>query len=238
MSLNSADRVSKMRAYLRIAFLFWTLVRLCHGQNCPILGPAYPAVARLSSSPTLNVTKAAFEKALAQALSSGQFDSSTTSFSVQVFSTHDNEPIYEYYHTALSANASLSSSQVGPGTLYRIGSISKLVTVYTILSKLSDRYWNEPVTNYVPELAATGYQRSNSINNVEWSEVTLGALASQMGGIGRDCTCCSGYSFAELDHRRGRKDRGMICHPRLNVSQMPWEIYRLRFPLGFPDFPL
>lgn len=187
-----------MRAYLRIVFLFWTLVRLCHGQNCPILGPAYPAVTDPASSPALNVTKAAFDEALAQALSSGQFDNSTTSFSIHVFSTHDHEPVYEYYHTALSANGSLTGNQVGPGTLYRIGSISKLVTVYTILSKLSDSYWNEPVTNYVPELAAAGHQLGNAVNDVQWSEVTLGALASQMGGIGRDCTYCSGYSFTAL----------------------------------------
>ncbi|KAH6855461.1 beta-lactamase/transpeptidase-like protein [Chaetomium sp. MPI-CAGE-AT-0009] len=183
-----------MRAYLGIIFFFWTLVRLCHGQNCPLLGPAYPAVTDLASSPALNVTKAAFDEALAQALSSGQFDNSTTSFSIQVFTTHDNKPLYEYYHTASSANGSLSGTRkVGPGTLYRIGSISKLVTVYAILSKLSDRYWNEPVTNYVPELAAASHQLiGNAVNDVQWSEVTLGALASQMGGIGRD------YSFGDL----------------------------------------
>ncbi|GAB1312351.1 hypothetical protein MFIFM68171_02561 [Madurella fahalii] len=182
-----------MGLFLRNIFLLWTLAGLCHGQNCPILGPAYPAVTNPASSPALNVAKDAFDEALAQALSSGQFDNSTTSFAIQVFSPQVDEPIYEYYHTtAPNANGSLSGSPVGPGTLYRIGSIAKLVSVYAILSKLSDRYWNEPVTNYVPELAAAGRQPGNAVDDVQWSEVTLGALASQMGGIGRD------YAFGDL----------------------------------------
>jgi CubicO group peptidase (beta-lactamase class C family) len=184
-----------MGLFLRNIFLSFTLARLSHGQNCPLLGPAYPAVTDPVSSPALNAAKAAFDEALAQALSSGQLDNSTTSFSIQVFSPQAEEPIYEYYHTpTVSTNSSRSArpAQVGPGTLYRIGSISKLVTVYTILSSLSDRYWDEPVTKYVPELeAADRGPAGNAIDHVQWSEVTLGALASQMSGIGRDCRCTS-----------------------------------------------
>ena len=138
----------------------------------------------------LNTTRAAFGGAIDSLLSSGQFDNSTASFSIQVFSVHSDDPIFEYYYTAApSGNGSLGGGgrTVGPGTLYRIGSISKLVSVYAILSKLGDRYWAEPITKYVPELAAADQRQTNTVDNVRWSEVTLGALASHSSGVGRDC---------------------------------------------------
>ncbi len=179
---------------LGTVFLFWALVRSSQGQNCPILGPAYPAVTDPASSSVLRQAKAASDEALTFALSSGELDANGTSFSIRVFSPHVEEPIYEYHHTASTSNNGSSRRKVGPATLYRIGSISKLVAVYAILSKLSDRYWDEPVTKYVQELAAAAADpRDNAVDNVQWSEVTLGALASQMSGIGRDCKCCLGY---------------------------------------------
>jgi len=172
---------------LGTVFFFWAFfVRPSQGQNCPILGPAYPAVVNPASSPVLQQAKTACDEALALALSTGAVPGANeTSFSIRIFSSHVEEPIYEYYHTA-----GKTQHEVGPETLYRIGSISKLVTVYAILAKLSDRYWDEPVTKYVKELAAaatTGGNHGNAIDHVQWSEVTLGDLASQMSGIGRDC---------------------------------------------------
>ena len=55
-----------------------------------------------------------------------------------------------------------------------------------------DSYFNDPISRYVPELAAAVAQCSNNtveldeVDNVHWDDVTLGDLASQMGGIARD----------------------------------------------------
>ncbi|RYP25167.1 hypothetical protein DL765_000048 [Monosporascus sp. GIB2] len=54
-------------------------------------------------------------------------------------------------------------SSIGPEALYRIASVSKV---------------------HIPELARLKVQ--NPVYDVDWSEVTLGALASHMGGIPRD----------------------------------------------------
>ena len=91
------------------------------------------------------------------------------------------ELIYSSYHSPSSQNG---SSKVGPDTLFRIHSISKVMAVYAILAKLGDKYWEEPVSKYVPELSG---KPRDPIRDVNWSDVTLGALAGQSGGISRDC---------------------------------------------------
>jgi len=178
-----------MWTLFRFVFLFLVQSPPSYAQNCPVLGPAYPAVADPASAPVLKAAKAKFDGVVARLASNPKFGNGTTSFSIQVFSLHAAEPVYEYHHTASDRSSSLGKGQVGPETLYRIGSISKLVAVYGVLSRLSDKYWNEPVSKYVPELAAADRQQSDFVDNVQWSEVTLGALASQMSGVGRDCMC-------------------------------------------------
>ena len=73
--------------------------------------------------------------------------------------------------------------------MFRIGSISKLFTVYTFLLHGGLELWQQPVTDYVPELRQAALESINSSNldSVRWEEVTLGSLASHMSGIGRDC---------------------------------------------------
>lgn len=159
---------------LVLGFSFGTSV----AQNCPLLGPAYPVPTDLAS-PSFIAAAAQFEKILK---SNTAIDHERVSFAVQVYSsTSSDTPIYEQYNTA----PYLNSSNVGPDTLFRIHSISKVMTVYTIISKLGHRYWDEPVTKYVPELDTV--PRRDGIGSPDWSEVTLGSLASQMSGISRDC---------------------------------------------------
>ena len=157
------------------------LVGISAGQNCPISGPAYPA-ADDTTSPTLTATKPEFLNTLTQALSGGGIDGGATSFSIQVFSPHSDTAVFEYHHTATNANR---SSPVGPQTLYRIGSVSKLVSAYTILSKFSHRRWDDPIVDYIPELAKAKFK--NDVDTVDWEDVTLGMLASHQSGIGSDC---------------------------------------------------
>jgi CubicO group peptidase (beta-lactamase class C family) len=143
------------------------------GQDCPILGPAYPEV-NPGSSAVFGAAKTAIEDEITKALAGGQLDKGTY-FGIQVFSRNSDKTLYEKYYGPL----------VGPDTLYRIASISKVVSVYTTLSELGDKYWNEPVTKYIPELAKLKVK--SPVDDIDWSEVTLGALASHMGGVARDC---------------------------------------------------
>lgn len=159
-------------APLQQLVLLGALAGLGLAQDCPILGPAYP---ELTSPGLFGAAKTAINDEITKALASGQLDNGTF-FGVQVFSRNSDKTLYERYH----------GPAVGPDTLYRIASISKVVSVYTTLAELGDKYWGEPVTKYIPELAKLKVK--NPIYDTDWSQVTLGALASHMGGISRDCT--------------------------------------------------
>ncbi|KAI9732550.1 MAG: hypothetical protein M1834_003885 [Cirrosporium novae-zelandiae] len=167
-------------------------------QNCPLLGPDFPPPKNLSSNPIFKNVAANFTNLLQEALRNGNMpaygplDNANTSFSVSLFSVHEDEPIFEVHHTSPTTNSSSGVSAVDGDTVYRMGSLSKLLTVYLFLIEDGDVHWNEPVTKFVPELAAAAAQeRSNtrqqqSILRVDWNDVTIGALASQLADIGRD----------------------------------------------------
>jgi CubicO group peptidase (beta-lactamase class C family) len=78
--------------------------------------------------------------------------------------------------------------RVDKNTVYRLGSLTKIFTIYTWLVQDGDLKWNTPITEYVPELQAVADRSSqDAVANVDWGDVTIGALASQMAGIVRDC---------------------------------------------------
>jgi hypothetical protein len=122
---------------------------------------------------------------------------STTSFSVSLFSTaqnngNANEPFFwQYHHTAPSLQKSASGvKSVNAHSIYRIGSVTKLFTIWNFLKNAGDAHWDQPVTKYVPELAKAAKSLDASgdpLDYISWDEVTLGELASHMAGIGRDC---------------------------------------------------
>ncbi|OKP12042.1 Beta-lactamase-like protein [Penicillium subrubescens] len=71
--------------------------------------------------------------------------------------------------------------------MYRIGSISKIFTVYTLLVNYGWEHWNDCIMEYLPELQdAADLNHDPSVAHVDWSKITIGDLASQLSGIGRD----------------------------------------------------
>ncbi|KAK4220309.1 D-alanyl-D-alanine-carboxypeptidase/endopeptidase AmpH [Rhypophila decipiens] len=165
--------------------------------NCPPQGPVFEkprnfatSAAIRSALANLTATFAARDKDNSPSVLSNE-----TSYSIQVFSTGPNTPnVFEWHHTAELMTSRLNASspgvkKAGPDTVYRLGSLTKVFTVYTWLAQDGDQKWNEPITKYVPELAAAAKQgnaKSDGVRYVDWDEVTVGALASQMGGIIRD----------------------------------------------------
>lgn len=70
--------------------------------------------------------------------------------------------------------------------MYRVGSLSKLLTVYTLLVEVGDENLDQPVTKYVPELAGAAKEGSE-IDTTRWEDITIRALGSHLAGILRDC---------------------------------------------------
>lgn len=164
-------------------------------QQCPILGPGFPSPRNLSSSTVIKSASSNFTSLIESVISTAQspygpFDSNTTTFSLEVFSTSDDSPLYQYHHTASGlAYSGTGVRNVDSNTIYRIGSVTKLLTVYSFLISAGDAYFQDPVTKYVPELLAAANANpsfTNPVSNVAWKDITLGQLASQMAGIGRD----------------------------------------------------
>jgi CubicO group peptidase (beta-lactamase class C family) len=157
----------------------WLASTLGAAQNCPLHGPAYPAPTDVAS-PAFVAAKAKWDEALA---SHPQVNKTAISFAVEFYSAgKDGGTIHRSFNTADHQKGKVD---VGPDTLFRVHSISKVITVYAILSKLGYKHWHDPVTKWVPELVKDG---NDPISDVDWDEVTLGSLASSMSGISRSCT--------------------------------------------------
>jgi CubicO group peptidase (beta-lactamase class C family) len=179
--------------------LIWSILALSSAclaaaqgiSNCGLLGPAYPVPTNLASTNAIKQAQTAFASLWKDSLNTsrtewGPINVANTSISVGIFSAESNEFLFEDHHVAPGHAGALTGGFLNAETIYRIGSITKLLTVYTVLARLGDRYWNEPVTKYIPELANASVE--TDAPKVRWSEVALGALAGQLGGIARDGT--------------------------------------------------
>lgn len=161
--------------------------------NCPPLGPTFEAPRNFASSTAIRDAIANLTETLAarDQDTSPAVRANTTSYSIEVFSTSKEHPVvFSWDHTAPSLAASNTSgvSKTDADTVYRLGSLTKIFTVYTWLAQDGDSKWNEPITNYVPELAeAADRAKSDPVANVPWGEVTIGSLAGQLSGAIRDC---------------------------------------------------
>lgn len=164
---------------------------------CPLLGAVYPAPRTLCNDTAFQAAKHNISISLDaivagnSSLLGSTYVSNTTSLSVQIWSTRDSKPEFEYYYTSpLTKNASVGVTAVDEDTVFRIGSASKLWTVLLLLIEKGDAVLSDRVVKWVPELAHAAREIGRDfdrINHVDWNEVTLFELASQLSGIARDC---------------------------------------------------
>jgi CubicO group peptidase (beta-lactamase class C family) len=158
---------------------------------CPLEGMVWPKPAKLGSLPAIQAAVANITSYFKQwdAITDPTTGTTNFSYSIVISSSHDDEPIFSYSHTApkLAKVNSVGATEVGLDTVYRLGSLTKIFTIYTLLLNVGDRIWNDPITMYIPELAALA-NRTDDVNDTNWDEITIGALATQMAGIPRDCT--------------------------------------------------
>lgn len=172
-------------------------------RDCPLLGADFLPPRNLITSPTFQAALANLNQTLNQAISIGNSsygpsNLSNTSFSIEIFSIHDSLPLFTRHHDSANLGTTTQGTKnITSNTTYRIGSLTKLFTVYTFLLNAGDSHFNSPITSYIPELAVAAQllnATENSLDYVAWEDITLGELASQTAGIGRD------YSgFGELE---------------------------------------
>jgi hypothetical protein len=153
--------------------------------ECPLLGPTFTADFDLSESDAFARAKASFPEVIDTLFKSGVVDPSVSSFFLDVYSAVTNESLYSYSHqaSAPAMNESFPAGGITDETIFRIGSVSKLYTVYSILTHAGGvDVLDHPVIQYLPELK--GNSRDDPLSKIAWEDVTLGTLASHMAGTG------------------------------------------------------
>jgi hypothetical protein len=180
-----------------------------------------------------------FQTALLNNASSG-LAPNDTAFAVAMFSSKDNQTVFEHYYTPDNA---LGVPSVTRDSIFRIGSVAKVFTVWTFLAAAGDAFFKDPITKYIPELVnvpASPAVASNvvydDINDVRWEEVTLGDLASQAAGIPRDgksilstmpCQCITVFAHHKVTETFGdlsgmpAEQLAAVGIPQLDQSVLP-----------------
>lgn len=153
-------------------------------RECALAGPGFPSPSHLSKSSLLREAISSFNKSL-QDVQLG-LQTNEAAWAVALFSSKENKTLYEHYYTPPIHGM----SKVDGNSIFRIGSISKVFSVWSFLKEVGDQHFNDPITKYVPELAnltCTDHDELyNDIDHVRWDEITLGQLASHAAGIPRD----------------------------------------------------
>lgn len=164
-------------------------------QPCPLYGQNYPAPTGLANSKHI---AAAAESVLNQLLNAnnettayGPLDTKATAFSVDFYSLVDEDALFNHHYmpAQLLDQRTVGVEEVDSDTIYRVGSVSKLWTVYLFLLAAGDQSWNDPITMFIPELQEISQtQEIDPTSDVDWESITIGALASHLAGVGRDPT--------------------------------------------------
>ncbi|VBB76563.1 Putative protein of unknown function [Podospora comata] len=151
-------------------------------EHCPPLGPVLPPPTHASSSPAVASSVATLQRFLD--VYTAQFNHSAVAIGLK--SIHENDYILQYAYSPPNRDAR-GVQEVNSDTVFRIASVSKIFPVLGLL-RLHGVSLDDPVTKYVPELLAlNGQAREQSpIWTIPWDEITLGALASHLSGIGAD----------------------------------------------------
>ena len=123
----------------------------------------------------------------------------------------------QYHHTGRDVETSNTGvTRVDGDSIYRVASVTKAFTVYLVLIEVGSRFWDRPITDFIPELAEySNVKAPNPVNVVDWRSVTLGALAGQIAGIPRDTALFGGDLLLS---RGANSDLTELGLPPLNLS--------------------
>ncbi|KAH8161815.1 hypothetical protein CIB48_g6434 [Xylaria polymorpha] len=151
--------------------------------SVPPLGPVLP----VPVSPSNHDSVQAAIKTVTEKFLNLTASFNTTGVSIAVKSIHETNPILELHHTP-PVHDNTSTTHIDSETIYRIGSISKIFAVLSVLTQ-GRMQLDDPIIKYVPELLQLSREAvpvANDITAVNWNQVTVRSLASHMSGIGAD----------------------------------------------------
>ncbi|CAK7209396.1 hypothetical protein SBRCBS47491_000427 [Sporothrix bragantina] len=163
---------------------------------------SWPAPADLSSNSSLihkafvNITETLQEYILDESF--GNVNSSAPelisgisnlTFSLGAFSFHDAaaSKVLQYHYTAAEiATAGNGTTSVDADSIYRVASVTKVLTVLSGLINLSPTDWDRPLDDIFPILSSYQEAHPGGPFAVNWTAVTPRNLAAQISGVPRD----------------------------------------------------
>ncbi|KAF2211204.1 hypothetical protein CERZMDRAFT_43776 [Cercospora zeae-maydis SCOH1-5] len=197
---------------------------------CPIKGQQFPLPTKISEEAIFKNATKTIEDHFKANLTSSPYNATT--FSLGLFTVDESRLIFEYSHTDNAVrNSTQGARSADSDSIYRIASISKVLTVYLWMINAGERRWNDPITDYLPELGQ--YDRSKYDYAVpQWDEITVGDLASYLAGVAREYglndLACPGYltdAFGpgeqSLTHAVAHEDVPVCGYLTANVSYVP-----------------
>lgn len=153
-------------------------VPLAATSACPPLGPVLPAPKFPSKSCDVQKATSLLRSSLQ---SSFEAQMKASAISVGVKSIHEDAALFNYHFTPPKMSGQ-GTNLVDEDTMYRVGSVSKLFPILMLLQsgKVS---MDDSIVKYIPGLTAI---QGTGVNRVSWEDITIGALASHLSGLGTD----------------------------------------------------
>ncbi|KAG5789929.1 hypothetical protein H9Q69_011012 [Fusarium xylarioides] len=152
---------------------------------CPLLGAIFPPVQHPLQSSAFSNTISRLNATFNELDRNGTLEGFNTTFYLQAFSASGT--LFQHGYVPSSMKNFLTSGTLNENTVFRVGSVSKLLTVYTLLAEVGMKRMNDPVTKWVPELAhAARKNKGDPTGKVQWDEVTIGQLSGHLAGISRN----------------------------------------------------
>jgi CubicO group peptidase (beta-lactamase class C family) len=213
---------------LQASVFFHSTAAKPRSQNsCPLLGPAFPYPQDLPSSDAFRKATTSLDAALDAAVKTGSLPYgdgpyNKTAFSVTLFNGETAGLLYEYHYTpSFISESKIGARKIDADSVYRIASVSKALTAYLLLICDGEAHLNTAVADILPELARTSYNSTLGIL-IDWSQVTVADLMSQLSPLGYNCKCWkleSNHPVCRMTTEHPQMAR-MKCHQVISRAQL------------------
>ncbi|CAK7201027.1 hypothetical protein SEUCBS139899_003728 [Sporothrix eucalyptigena] len=144
---------------------------------------------------------------------------SNLTFSLGAFSIHDAaaSEVLQYHYTAPEiATAGNGTTSVNADSIYRVASVTKVLTVLSGLTSIPASDWDRPLSDVFPVLSSYQEAHPGGFFSVNWTAVTLRNLAAQISGVPRDGF--PSLNELELSAALGQVDAVAMGLPPYNIS--------------------
>ena len=159
-----------------------------------VLGPLYPAPVDLTSDESIvkkawNDLTSTLDTYFVEGQNSSAFVdlalAENITWSAGVFSLHDAEATeLQYHYTSPEiAQTAIGTGKVDADSIYRVASISKLITAYVGMQELTQKQWHTPISELIPGLGKGGDAAEDPLSASPWDTITPWSLVNHQAGI-------------------------------------------------------